>query len=70
MHGYLVELILASPRLVMHPEDVKQRRFPCSGRTHDRNKLAGLDVEIDSPQDIVLRDALGKRFVDVAQADH
>src|ERR1043166_5186230 len=70
MDGDLVEVVFAVPGLIMHANDVQQRRLPCPGRAHDGNELAGLDVEIDAPQHIVLCHSLSKEFFDVAKTDH
>ena len=45
-----VQLVLAAPVGVVHAEDVKERRLPRSRRPHDRDELAGLDVEVDAPK--------------------
>src|SRR5689334_23104544 len=56
--------------MVVHSEDVEQCRFPCSRRTHDRNKLTRLDVEIDAAQHVSFRGAVGESFLDSPQTDH
>src|ERR1051326_4217410 len=70
MHGHVIETVFTVPRVIVHAQDVKQRRLPRSGRTHDRNELSGLDVQIDASQHIVLRHALRETFFDVAQTNH
>src|ERR1044072_2489138 len=70
MYRDIVELIFPIPCLIVHAQDMKQRRRPCRGRTHDRNKLTRFDIEIDAPQDIALRQSLRERFFNVAKTDH
>ena len=45
-----LQLVLAAPVGVVHPENVQQRRLPRSRRPHDRDEFAGLDVEVDATQ--------------------
>src|SRR6266850_4760639 len=52
MNGGIVKEIFARPAVVMHAEDMEERRFAGTGRTHDRNKLAFGNVEIDIAQDV------------------
>src|SRR6266481_6901116 len=70
MNGHVVEEIFAVPRVIVHANDVEQGRLAGAGRPHDRHEFARLDIEIDAPQHIVLRHALGEIFFDVAEADH
>src|SRR5436190_12524304 len=70
MDRHIVEVKFAVPRLVVHADDMQQRRLTGAGRPHDRDELAHLDVEIDAPQHIVLVYALREKFFDVAKADH
>src|SRR5262245_12652302 len=70
MNSNIVELVLTLPGVIVHSEDVQQRGLPCSRRAHNRNELAGLDIQINSPQDIILRQALREKFLDVAKTNH
>jgi hypothetical protein len=70
MDGHIVEVVLTLPRVIVHSQDVQQSRFAGARRPHDRNEFAGLDVEVDPPQDIVFRQALRKIFLDVAKTNH
>ena len=44
------QVVLAAPGAVVHAEDVQQRGLAGAGRPHDRDELAGLDVERDAAQ--------------------
>ena len=50
VHRLAVQLVFAAPIGVVHAEDVQQRRLPRTRRSHDRDELARLDVEVDAPQ--------------------
>ena len=52
MHSRFVQKVFALPAVIVHPENVQQRRFTCARRTHDRNKFAFGDVQIDIAQDV------------------
>src|SRR5262249_4154231 len=52
MNGSFVQRIFALPTVVVHSENVQKRRFTSARRTHDRNKFAFGDVQIDIAQDI------------------
>jgi hypothetical protein len=52
MNGRLVEEIFAFPSVIVHSENVKQRRFAGAGRSHYRNELAFGDVDADVAQNI------------------
>jgi hypothetical protein len=52
MNGCFVQRIFALPTVIMHPENVQQRRFTCARRPHDRDKFAFGDVHIDVAQDV------------------
>ena len=62
VNGHVVEIVFAIPRLIVHADDVQQRRFSGARRAHDRDELARLDVEIDAPQHVGLRRPCGKAF--------
>src|SRR5436305_1978061 len=70
MNGHVVEEVFAVPRVIVHADDMEQRRLAGAGRPHDRYELARLDVEINAPQHKVLRQSLREIFFDVAKADH
>src|SRR5262245_21435821 len=52
IHRSFAQKIFALPAVIVHPEDVQQRRFPGGRRSHDRDKFAFGDIEIDIAQDI------------------
>jgi hypothetical protein len=63
------ELIGAAVRRVEATEDVHERRLARAGRTHDRDELRRVDVEVDAPERMHL-DLLADpvRLRDAAQA--
>ena len=52
MHLGFIEKIFTAPAVVVHPEDVQERRLPSARWTHDRNEVAFLDIQIDLAQDV------------------
>src|SRR5438034_5686042 len=52
MHGGFAQKIFTAPAVVVHSENVQQRRFACARRPHDRDKVAFLNVQIDLAQDV------------------
>src|SRR5262245_193527 len=52
MNGSFVQKIFALPAVVVHPENVQQSRFTSARWSHDRNKFAFGDVQIDIAQDV------------------
>ena len=38
--------------MIVHAENVQERRFARAGRTHDGNEVAFVDFEIDVAQDV------------------
>ena len=44
--------IFARPGVIVHAENMQQRRFSGAGRSHDGNEIALLDLEIDVAQDV------------------
>src|SRR5947207_7056959 len=50
VHGMADEVELARPRAVEQSEDGEQRRLASARGTHDRDELAGLDVDGDAAQ--------------------
>jgi hypothetical protein len=64
-----VEPVLAGPGGVVHAEDVQHRRLAGAGRPHDRDELAGLDVERDTAQHERRGRAVLVALLDVAQLD-
>src|ERR1700757_2383309 len=52
MHRGFIQKIFAEPAVIVHPEDVQQRRFACTGWPHYRYKVTLLDVQIDLAQDV------------------
>src|SRR5678816_595496 len=70
VNGNLIEKVFTSPRLIVHAEDMEQRRLPSAGWPHDRDKLSGFNIEIDAPQDISLGWSVRKCLFNAAQTDH
>ena len=66
LHGIPVELELAAPGTVVHPQNMEQRRLAGAGRPHDGEKLSLFDIDVDLPQDERLADAVRVRFFQVA----
>src|SRR5262245_7235490 len=52
MHCGFAQRIFALPAVVVHPENVQQRRFTGARWPHDRNEFAFGDVQIDITQDV------------------
>src|SRR6516162_778529 len=52
MNGGVVEKIFARPAVVVHSENVKQRRFAGPRRPHDGNELALRNFDVDVTQHI------------------
>ena len=52
MDRVFVEEIFAGPGVIVHPEDVEQRRFAGAGRPHDGNEVAFVDLQVDVAQDV------------------
>ncbi len=71
MNRGLVEKIFAAPTVVVHSEDVKQRRFAGAGRPHYRNELALCNFNVDVTQ-YVKKSALRQRIgtLEIVKLDH
>ena len=52
MNGDAIQKIFAGPTVIVHSEDVQERRFPGAGRSHDGNEIALLHLEIDVAQNV------------------
>ena len=52
MHRGSIQKKFAAPAVIVHPENVQQRRFARARRAHDRNEFAFSHIEIDVAQDI------------------
>src|SRR5688572_9571973 len=52
MDRVFLEEIFAGPGVVVHPEDVEQRRFAGAGRPHDGNEVAFVNLQVDVAQDV------------------
>src|SRR5207302_8214167 len=52
MNRGLVEKIFAAPTVVVHSEDVKQRRFSGAGGSHHRDEFAFGDPDVHVAQNI------------------
>ena len=67
----VVEEIFAAPGVIVHSEDVEQRRFARAGRPHDGNEVAFVHLQVDVAQDVkefALRERI-KAF-EVFECDH
>src|SRR5439155_1621265 len=47
-----VEKVFTGPAVIVHSQNVQQRRFACAGRTHDRDEVAFLNLQIDLAQNV------------------
>src|SRR5262249_31402329 len=65
-----IERVAAARRLVEAADHVHQRRLAGAGRPHDRDELAGLDVEVDAAQGVHLVRAHAVDLGELADADH
>src|SRR5262245_37540584 len=63
------EVVLARPRVIVHAEHVEERRFPRSRRTHDRDEVAFLHLEIDASQHERLLAAVLVELLDAFERD-
>src|SRR5262249_16848525 len=52
MNRRLLEKIFAGPAVIVHSENVEQRRFAGARRPHHRNELALRNFDIDVAQDV------------------
>src|SRR5947208_1631356 len=52
MDGRLVEKIFAIPTVIVHSENVEQRRFTGTRWSHHRNELAFRDFDVDIAQNV------------------
>src|SRR5437762_7788731 len=43
---------ITGPAVIVHSQNVQQRRFACAGRTHDRDEVAFLNLQIDLAQNV------------------
>src|SRR5436190_22599165 len=62
MHRGSTQKIFTAPAVIVHPENVQQCRFTCAGRTHYRDEIAFLDLQVDVAQDVkklLLRQGIG-----------
>src|SRR5437867_9305251 len=48
----VIEKIFTGPSVIVHSEDVKQRRFAGAGRPHHRDELALRNFDLDVAQDV------------------
>src|ERR1700737_1672324 len=71
VNGRFIEKIFAAPSVIVHSEDVKQRRFSGAGWSHHRNELAFCDLDIDVAQDEE-KLSFGQRIgtLEVVKTDH
>ena len=52
MNGRFIQKIFAAPSVVVHAENVEQRRFASAGWAHDRNEFAFGYVDVDVAQHV------------------
>ena len=52
MHRGFAQEIFAAPAVIVHAQDVQERRFTRAGRSHDGDKIAFPDFQIDVAQDV------------------
>src|SRR5262249_61107914 len=50
MHSCVVQRVFAFPAVIVHPENVQQRRFTSARRTHDGNKFALGKFRLNTPR--------------------
>src|SRR5580704_12923806 len=68
--GVIQKMVLAGPTAIVHPDQVQQRGLARAGRTHDRHKLAFLNVHIDAAEHERLSRTVLEEFFYVAKPDH
>src|SRR5438067_8360613 len=47
-----VEKVFTGPAVIVHSQNVQQRRFACAGRAHNRDEVAFLNLQIDLAQNV------------------
>jgi len=52
VHRLIEKVVVASPGAVVHADDVQQRGLSGARRSHNRDELSLLDVEIDPTKDV------------------
>src|SRR5271157_4760851 len=70
VHLVVHKLELAGPGAVEHPQDAQKRRFPRARGSHDGDKLALFDFQVDAPQHVAPAKAAFIEFLDIAKCDH
>ena len=63
------KVVLASPRAVVHADDVQQGRLSGPRRPHDGDEFPLLHVQVDAAEHVRAARAVGVRFLDIAQRD-
>jgi hypothetical protein len=48
----VVEEIFAAPGVIVHAEDVEERRLTGAGRAHDGNEVAFVHLQVDVAEDV------------------
>ena len=69
--GHIIEEKFAAPSMIVHAEDVEERRFPGARRPHDGNEIAFVYFQVDVAKDVkefALRERI-KTF-EVFERDH
>src|SRR5207247_4945485 len=52
MHCGFAEEIFTAPGVIVHAQNMQQRRFACARRTHDRDKISLRNLENDLAQNV------------------
>src|SRR6266480_5355172 len=52
MHCGFAEKVFTRPTMIVHSQNVQQRRFTGAGRTHNRHEITFLNLEIDVAQNV------------------
>ena len=59
VNRFAVEIIFTNPRAIEHPDNAEQSGFSGAGRSHDGDKLGGLNIQIDAAKQ---EKTVGARF--------
>ena len=65
-----MEPVGARPLIVEQRQYIQQRRLPCPGRSHDGDKFARIDLQVDTPEDPGLAGAGLVTSFDIFERDH
>src|SRR6266404_5616071 len=70
MHRLAAKMVLAFPGMVIESNHAEQGRFASSTRSHYRDKLAFLKIEVDLTKEVKRARFALNSFLKVAQFDH